>query len=187
MRFCGQVVLKPRLVLCTRASRGRILCTVSGNYIIFYYYYKVRYEYFDLHSLTKLCPTKFYWHVILGLDSSNTSFRVETSCSIKTIAGRRRTLLLNVKPARMSVKILTLLVLICLTRKWRFPINWLLVYFFNTPFVKLVFSMGLLQCLHCTDEAHIGRNRGGPVCQWLTQNLSVIHSRALTIERPAKV
>ena len=31
------------------------------------------------------------------------SFRVETSCSTKTIAGRRRTLLLNVKPAKMSV------------------------------------------------------------------------------------
>ena len=30
MRFSGQVVLKPRLVLCTRASRGRILCTVSS-------------------------------------------------------------------------------------------------------------------------------------------------------------
>ena len=26
--------------------------------------------------------------------------------------------------------------------------------------------MCLLQCLHCTDEAHIGRNRGSPVCSW---------------------
>ena len=26
--------------------------------------------------------------------------------------------------------------------------------------IKLAFAMCLLQCLHCTDEAHIGRNRG---------------------------
>ena len=30
--------------------------------------------------------------------------------------------------------------------------------------IKLAFAMCLLQCLHCTDEAHIGRNRGSPVC-----------------------
>ena len=29
--------------------------------------------------------------------------------------------------------------------------------------IKLAFSTCLLQCLHCTDEAHIGRNRGSPV------------------------
>ena len=31
--------------------------------------------------------------------------------------------------------------------------------------IKLAFAMCLLQCLHCTDEAHIGRNRGSPVCR----------------------
>ena len=32
--------------------------------------------------------------------------------------------------------------------------------------VKLAFAMCLLQCLHCTDEAHIHlkKNRGRPVC-----------------------
>ena len=30
--------------------------------------------------------------------------------------------------------------------------------------IKLAFAMCLLQSLHCTDEAHIGRNRGSPVC-----------------------
>ena len=30
--------------------------------------------------------------------------------------------------------------------------------------IKLAFSIYLLQCLHCTDEVHIGRNRGSPVC-----------------------
>ena len=28
---------------------------------------------------------------------------------------------------------------------------------------KLAFAMCLPQCVHCTDEAHIGRNRGSPV------------------------
>ena len=33
------------------------------------------------------------------------------------------------------------------------------------PFgIKLAFSMCLLQCLHCTDEAQIGRNSERPVC-----------------------
>ena len=38
--------------------------------------------------------------------------------------------------------------------------------------VKLAFSTCMLQCLHCTDEAHIGRNRGSPVCiTWLYLNI----------------
>ena len=30
--------------------------------------------------------------------------------------------------------------------------------------INLAFSMCLIQCLHCTDDAHIGRNRGSPFC-----------------------
>ena len=30
--------------------------------------------------------------------------------------------------------------------------------------IKLAFAMCLLQCLHCTDEAHTCWNRGSPVC-----------------------
>ena len=46
--------------------------------------------------------TRAFFGIIIPEESP--SFRVETACSTKTFAGKRRTLLLNVKPARMSVK-----------------------------------------------------------------------------------
>ena len=46
--------------------------------------------------------------------------------------------------------------------KWLHLLLWVLVT--RACGIKLAFAMCLLQCLHCTDEAHIGRNRGSPVC-----------------------
>ena len=46
--------------------------------------------------------------------------------------------------------------------RWLHLLLWVLVT--QACGIKLAFAMCLLQCLHCTDEAHIGRNRGSPVC-----------------------
>ena len=52
--------------------------------------------------------------------------------------------------------------------------------------IELAFSMCLLQCLHCTDEAHIGRN-SAPCLQFESSNLTQVAftlnlSGCLTVE-----